>query len=394
MHFLVHDAGQDERVREQYGAPVLAKLRRERSRMIRMIFGTYALVGSTAINPYRLYHRVFGHDVRTEMRLSRWQRALGMPRGVFKVVALPLRIAFWAFRGLAVAGHWFWVFILNVLADVEMEQEKPDFEACVRKITRMRGPVTAEATAIRGRFDFVYTGCRSADDKPSPCIEDLRSVGAPEDTLREFTSLRERWRQDLGDLQRFLDSHEGAKCRGEALRAVQMAYLVNEGGLKTKIRAIPCVEGLARAIAEGAFVWPRWGAMKALRHRLAWLLTLGHDEMTETLRQFRDLTGLEMSRASRMLFKAYVRDVEGTREAILTFVAAGGAPDERAVEQIQSIANGRYREWTDELITVRTLHALSLLDRRNYEVSVYQLGQFAEVGAELPQRARTAPASM
>ncbi len=388
MHFLVVDEGQDERVREQFGDRVLAKLRHERSRMVRTIFGTYALSQTITINPYRLYHRVFGRDVQTEMHMGRLQRALGVPKGVFKIVGLPLRMVCWSFRGALAAARWGKEFILNVLADVETEQEKADFDACLRKITRMRGPVIAEASAIRARFDAAYLGCLEPEAGPSRCVEDMASVHAGEETILFYKRLRKEWGAELDELAAFMERDPELECQGEALRAVQTAYLLDDRGLKRLVQAVPTIEAVERSIAEGRVVWPKGGWRKSLRQAIRAAVALGRDDVSVGLDRFSELYGLEPGPATQRLRRAYVRGVDGLREAVDTFVWAGGKPREKAKEMLEEIIAGRHREWTAELVTVRTLHALSLLDRRNYELAVYDVGGFADMGARLPERRR------
>ena len=391
MHFLVDDARQDARVREMYGDRVLAKLRRDRCRMIRTVFGTYPWRQSAKVNPYRLYRLVFGRDPLTEIRMGRLRRALGLPKGAFRIAALPFRVMLWMLKGVMWATRWSKQFVLNILADVETEQERPDFEAALRKIIRMRGPVIAETVAIRGRFDFAYAGCASPDQdatvEQSRCLADLKSVNASEVALASFEELRERWATRLSELRDFLDAEAPGQLDGEALRAVQTAYMVNAGGIRTWIRACgPHIETAEQEIAKQGYRWPRGRWTKPLLHAWHWAVTFGHDRATRTFDAFCGLTETRTGQPRRRLFMAYLLNAEGLTDAIDAFVASNGRPHEKALAVIEDIEKGGYEEWTAELITVRTVHMLSLLDRRNYEAAVYRLGRFDEVGAVLPER--------
>lgn len=386
MHFLVADEGQDRRVLDVFGPRVLAKLEHERCRMIRTIFGTYPWGPSIKVNPYQLYERLFGQSVQQEIQISRLRRALGVPQSLFRVVVLPLRVLIAAARAAVWTAAWLRRFILNILADVETEQERPDFDAAIRKITRMRGPVIAEASAIRARFDPAYLGCGLPDRQESRCIDDLRSIDAAQATLDFYRQRRDDAQRQLDELGCTLREMLDAPLAGEALRAAQTAYLLDAQGLRTLMRAEPFIHELADKLATDAYDWPRGAWLKIAVHKMVCCLSLGRSRLRTQFDQFCKLTGREPGRARQGLFKAYLLDLDGVCAAIDAIVRTEGQPCERAKEMLSDIADGRSEEWTTELITVRTVHALALLDRRNYEVAVYSLGRFDEVGAHPPQR--------
>ena len=390
MHFLVEDAGQDERVRVVFGDRALAKLRRDRCRMIRTVFGTYPWGQLVKVNPYQLYQSVFGRDVRTEIQMGRLRRALGLPKGIFRTVTLPLRLLLLVLRGIMFALKWAKKFVLNILADIETEQERPDFDAALRKITRMRGAVIAETVAIRARFDCAYLGAVTVEGDRGPetsrCTEDLGSISANPGATAFYEQLREERQNSLRELEEFLATADVSGLGGEAMRGVQTAYVLNAHDLQTLAGAERRIEAVEQRLEEQDFQWPKGKLRKSVAHGLLWALTLGHDRATETYRAFCELSGRGCGREGRRLFAAYLTNVDGVRDAIDASVETDGQPRDRALRLVEDIRKGGYEEWTAGLITVRTVHALSLLDRRNYEVSVYKLGRFGEVGAELPER--------
>ncbi len=170
------------------------------------------------------------------------------------------------------------------------------------------------------------------------------------------------------------------------MRGVQTAYVLNAHDLQTLAGAERRIEAVEQRLEEQDFQWPKGKLRKSVAHGLLWALTLGHDRATETYRAFCELSGRGCGREGRRLFAAYLTNVDGVRDAIDASVETDGQPRDRALRLVEDIRKGGYEEWTAGLITVRTVHALSLLDRRNYEVSVYKLGRFGEVGAELPER--------
>ena len=389
LHFLVADEQQDERVRDLFGERVLERLIADRTRLARAVFGTYPLKARAAVNPYRLYRRWFGRSVAEELQMGRLRRAVRLPKSVFKWIALPLRLLLWAVRAVRLTYRAVKRFLLNILADVQTEEERGDYDAALRKITRMRGPVIAEATALRSRFDFDYLGCslvgRPDRPRPNACVEDLRSIGASDADVAACIARQGEWRERAQGLDAFMHAQGLADLSPEVLRAVQTAFLVDREGLQTYVRAQPVIAQARATLDAGPITWPRGTRRRVLWNTVKRWLLLGHDSASITFTAYCDLVGDALNGdAKKRLRRMYLADLDGLRTAIDAVVHSDGSPEERARQIIDGIRHGGYDEWTAQLITVRTVHALSLLDRRNYELAVYRLGRFDELGVPEP----------
>ncbi len=147
LHFLDDDERRDREVELRFGTPVAEKLRRDRRRLFRRVFGTYPLHtrphGQRVVNLYRIYEEYFAGG-----------RALLLPlRGIWAGLRWIGRIIGW------VAGA------VQEIKDPRRDTDpqraaEADFETAVRKIDRMRGPVLRASLWLRARMDCEYLGLR------------------------------------------------------------------------------------------------------------------------------------------------------------------------------------------------------------------------------------------
>src|SRR5262249_51100212 len=158
-------------VRRRFGDDVLAALRRDRSGMVRDIFGTrpYHLLprSDRVFNPYEAYQRYLSGA---------------------KFLLLPL------FLGLGVLRVFLACFsqVIRLVEEVLGKEGAPGhhpsrvagFDVAIRKINRMRKPFFMEALKLRARVDIEYLGLRlpgfDREDLGPDYREDLDFIGALE----------------------------------------------------------------------------------------------------------------------------------------------------------------------------------------------------------------------
>ena len=105
-----------------------------------------------------------------------------------------------------------------------------------------------------------------------------------------------------------------------------------------------------------------------------------------------ELADREVSARGRRRFKrAWLRDDGSTRSIVASWLElpAGVTPTERARELAVQVfrANG---EVSRELVALRAVQSLSVLDVRNYRDLVFQLGGYAEDGED-PEISKALP---
>ncbi|HBP17955.1 MAG TPA: hypothetical protein DEA08_09190, partial [Planctomycetes bacterium] len=84
------------------------------------------------------------------------------------------------------------------------------------------------------------------------------------------------------------------------------------------------------------------------------------------------------------LFRAVLEDVGGCKQRVERGGAlAGSEASRRRVEEIVERILLRPHPWTSELVALRTIQTMSVLDLRNYKRLVWELGGYA---ADEPER--------
>ncbi|MBL8896986.1 MAG: ion transporter [Planctomycetes bacterium] len=246
LHFLSRDPKRERAVQERFGSEVLACQREDRRRLIREVFGTHPMSGLTreqlAFNPYRFYWRWLDNG---------------------KIVIAPLVLLWFALRTSGAALRSFAKLCREVLRPSltpnAEETARCRFDIALRKIHRMRKPLYLTALELRARFDLELHGL------PWPGIErPAIPVGTLDEDLRfieagaEFSARVKRWGEGharaLADLDAFLAERDmrlrdlgtllrerGApdwRERGEQIRAATLAYLADEGRVRSLVGAL------------------------------------------------------------------------------------------------------------------------------------------------------------
>ncbi len=256
LHFLDFDEMRDREVLERFGPDVLARLVRDRSHLIRRIFGTYPMHNrpkeQRVVNLYSLYGSWLSGG-----------RALFLPWFLFLLV-LDL------FGGLLI-----WMArSVQQIRKPETRRDSGDaakahFLTAVRKIERIRGPVVYVSTRLRMRVDPEFLGVPLPTHAKTTLGEatvdhDIQFLNPIPEFLDEVTQERQRAQADMQRLEGLIQNglleraatRRGLPCDAfssrEHLRAAAVAYLADYDGVRSQLSAPQVLQEVVR-LAE---TWP------------------------------------------------------------------------------------------------------------------------------------------
>lgn len=361
LHFLDDDPRRDANVEAAFGPQVLARLRRDRRLLVRRVFGSYPLHkkprDDRILNPYRFYQRWFAGG---------------------RALLLPLRFLRGGLRYAVRFFKWLDRCIREVQRpglEIDIEAaEGADFSMALRKIRRMRGPVAEEVTRLRARFDPEYLGVRLPDTKTSGLErsnvdDDLRFLGAVPELEHEIAAERHRAERDLARFGRLvrdglLDrvaATLGHLVGREHLRAASCAYFADVHRVRSLLSA--------RAILDEVFE-------RAARGELLPGRPLPRLRLYRRFRRYWAAHGPKDGDARRAAWRATAHNKDGVADALYALRDDGREEGERILTELL-----RHPERiTEQLVTLRTVQTLALLDVLNYRRHVYRLGAYAAEG--------------
>ena len=253
LHFLSPDPVLTLEVEEVYGKAVVERLKADRRRLIREVFGVRPLarlpLEKRSFNPLTFYFRHLGSG---------------------KFFLLPLKILWGLFRALWAVGKLAARSAREILDPrLRRSEDKVDtsapFPVAQRKLRRMKKPLLLEAILLACRVDPSYLGL-------SPSGEDLEGIhpwksdlelAAPTPPERNLAErIRKETAQRLLYFPPFLDSWEGAPREGTLeFRRLLSAFAMDEEGLARLLVAPEAVEGDAAVVLDAGLLGERFGCL-------------------------------------------------------------------------------------------------------------------------------------
>jgi hypothetical protein len=349
-----------------FGDEVLAVLRADRRKMVREVFGT------------RPVHRLPKHD-RSFNPLRFFRRRLSRGR----VLLLPLLLAWRTLRSLG------WLVgrvrqVVREVLDPELAMQRREggeapFAVALRKIHRMKAPGLLEAIRMRLLLDPEYAGAPAgwsagaAFAAEPPCERDLRFLHVRERDAAQLRELAAAARAQVTALhaQQAVRPLACGDAAGE--QAATMAWLCDVDRCRTLARA----EGW---LAESTVQLVRQGVGDGMVQRL-WMAMCGlcvrHPVDAWAQRHPRGLAAVEL----RALRAAYAVDLGGARAVVDAWLALppGASPDEAcdaALRRAAALGPAVRRD----LMALRAIQSLAVLDIRNYRTIVFRLGEYEADG--------------
>jgi len=352
---------------------VLAQLQADRRSMFRRIFGTYPL-----------------HLLPPEQRVLNLRQTYRRWLEGGRVLFLPLQLTRQALRlaggGLRLVRSAIDQVRNPVLESIE-ESARSDFATALRKIQRMRGPSVLASTRERAQIDVEYLGValpglNAADDECTTLERDLDFMVVPFDFREELARERDRAKGDVRRLEALLANGLVEQLRErigssfewthEHLRALTCAYRADRDGLRSLLSAGDLLEEALQHAREDMLVRPH----KFLPRAGAWL----------AFRRFCRSRGCDERDVRRRAWRALLHDRHGTRGALKVWSTLG---EERAFEQGLSVLAEILRHpgrVTEQLVTMRAIHTLALIDIRNYRGHVWNMGGYASEEPDLAEQ--------
>lgn len=368
LHFLDFDPLRDAEVASRFGFEVLKRLQRDRSFLIRRIFGTYPMhdrpKSQRIVNLYTLYNSWLAEG-----------RVLFLPWFLF-VLLLQL---FWAF--------------LKWVAHSVQQIRRPDnrkqsdaartahFHTAVRKIDRIRGPAVDSCLKLRMHMDPEYLGIALPHNdelvlKRSLVDIDLEFLNPAPELLERVRDERQRAREDMSRLRTLLHDgllEEAATRRGlnadvfqqaEHRRAVAIAYTADYCNVRRGLSALGILDdaiqqAVTKPVQPGTF-FPRF-------------------RLKSRFNKYWERHGSGNRDEKHAAWRAVLNNYWGAADALNVWHTEGESAYGSAVDRLGEVLlhPGRL---TEQLVTMRTIQTLSVLDVLNYREHVYRLGQYEDMG--------------
>jgi len=382
LDFVGADAQRDRHIAELFGDEVLEVLRLDRRTMVREIFGTRPVhnlpQSERSFNPLRFYRRRLSHG---------------------RVLLAPL-LLLWRF--LRSVG-WLVARIRQIVREVvdpELAMQRREvgaapFAVALRKIHRMKAPGLLEAIHMRLQLDPVYAGAPPGWSKAEafaaePEVErDIEFLHLRERQAAELRDAAAEVRRQVGELHAALawlpalhdQGDDAARDAGEL--AVTAAWIADKDAARTLLSAERWRTEVLPALREANATGSRWHDVWALFSGLF----VRHPVDRWLERHGRDLP----SKVRRPLRHAFARDQDGVRRLLSAWaeLPAGASPAETVIACLRDVY--RHGEAVQrDLLALRAVQSLAVLDVRNYRDLVFQIGDYAadgedpQLGAALP----------
>ena len=391
LHFLTVDGKRDRDVERRYGEKVAQLLVEDRENLVRDIFGTYPMheqpKENRTINPYVHYRRY-------------------LSRG--RVFFAPFTALWLLWKGLRLLFSRVVKIVKDVLNPnarmISVKVGHASFDVARRKVFRMRRPVVLETVRLRALFDLEYAGIAMPFDlQPSPSaeclVDDLRYLEASErewERFREIKTERERQvRLMVRLLQRMTErghdffadlARENPHLvdrRHEALRAATTAFVCDHEKSASIISALDGVgDLLIRAATKKAK--RRHVAELVARKRVQKLIERARPLLEEIFEEMRETDSKELA---RLIVTRYPHEEQSF--ALLADLADEGAdPQEQVYRNLLQVA-GQPSSWNEQIVALRAVQTLGILDLQGYEDLIRKLGRYApDDSAQTVQRRR------
>ena len=386
LHFLDPDPDREAEIEARFGPAVLERMKRDRSLLIRRTFGTLPL----HLRP------------RSERVVNLFSIYEGWISGG-RIFLVPVFLLINGIRLLSRLTAWLWEAVQELRhperRTLHIDAAQADFRVAVRKIARIRGPVAEHLSRLRAMFDPAWLGIplpgetttrlRGANARadmqilqPGPSL--LREIDAERQHAQENMRLLETVLAD-GLLQRIAESRglpaEAFSTR-QHLRAAGIAIHSDLRGVRRFLLGPVLLEH----VYQTTEAVPSWRDRLKPQFRLRRAFKSWWEQYGDRLALNGRASGTQpgngqkagSSIASQMrasAWKATLRNEDGVADALLAWAEHGDklvAEGERRLGDILVHPD----RLTEQLLTLRTLQTLSLLDILHYREQVFEIGDY------------------
>jgi hypothetical protein len=382
LDFVAADPERDRHIAAMFGDDVLDVVRMDRRTMVREIFGTRPVhhlpKHERSFNPLRFYHRRLSHG---------------------RVLFAPLLLGWRFVRSV----RWLIVRIRQIVREVvdpDLAMQRREigaapFSVALRKIHRMKAPGLMEALRMRLQLDPGYAGAPVGWSRAEPVPESAeveRDLAFLHMHERECVPLRDRAAEvcrmvtELHAARAWLpefDAPADPDLREAGELAVTSAWIADKDDVRTLLFAerwrAETLPGLLAEGVPGSWFGAVWRAVRSVF-------------VVSTVDLWLQRHGRDLPAAARgVLHRAYARDLHGIRAVITAWskLPAATSPAEVAIARLRDA----YRNGPSirrDLLALRAVQSLAVLDIRNYRDLVFRLGGYEEEGED-PQLGTALP---
>lgn len=419
LHFLDASPARDAEIAARFGAQVLERLRADRRSLVRTVLGTSPL-----------------HELPLESRVLNVRLLYADWIEGGRVWLAPIRLFGLGCRAAILAGRVLARSVGTIRRPEEAlgdgESGAADFHVASRKIDRMRGPAALAAAELRAILDPEYCGLLlpGMGTRSESTVSEAQ-VWADADYLGAGAVLRDRLAAHSARASRCLTLLERECASGllerlsvalgvridqdpESLRALALILVADDDGIRSDLFATEIFEeaicdslrfGLPRSRGLMSFRlrlrferwWHRSGGREVLMLVATRAGVLGGSTMGDCREPSFGTARSERARARRVKRAAWatlVADVDGARRAFDSVRGgeAGRRAARNAAESRLADALRHPARITEQIVTLRAIQTLSLVDVREYRRHVWELGEYAAEGdpggvlLEIPRR--------
>ena len=388
VDFLTADPRRDAELAEKFGPQLAELVCRHRCENVRRAFRSMPLqqvpLEQRTVNFYTLYEDYMAGG---------------------RVLLLPFRLAW-----LVVKLVWLAVRkVIHLVLDIvqlrvsdDLQGHYDSYQVARRKVHRMRKPVFMESLWLRARFDVEYLGL------PLPMVSlsagsdslletDLTFIGANRRERLAAEQLRRQQRQRVRWIGQWLDrlgwdfhslpgylSEEFpylADRSAEVIRAMVTAFVVGHDDVDVLAASI---EGLEKVLAHAADQGSDLrelpvGLPASVDRRLPrWYSPCGPKRALADLFSMTGFSTYDRSQRQRIeqCLRYHRRVIGGWLDVLLT--QGGSDPVEVLRHRLRGVIR-RTDLWSDEIIALRTIQTLTMLDVYHYCEMVWKLGDYDQL---------------
>ena len=368
LHFLDITPQRDRDVETRFGHQVLEKLRNDRGLMIRRIFGSFPMHArpkeQRVVNLYGLYNSWLAGG-----------RAFLVPWYLFVA-------------GLKSLKHlllWIAASVQEIrrpeLRTRRRDAAKAHFRSAVRKIERIRGPVVLASLRLRVTLDPEYLGVPMPGNERSSLEgadvdADLRFLQPDPEIVEDVERARRRAAADMNRLNALIADGlldrvaeqlglPAAELRTPPhLRATAVVYLADLREVRRHLSA----EDILQEVFHSAATQP-----VPLRGQRP------HPLLQRVFNRYWKRHGFGGRRDRRAAWHAVTDNVQGVADALRIWHRQGQQARSEGERLLGELLLHPSRV-TEQLVALRTIQTLAVLDVLSYREHIYELGQYADMG--------------
>jgi hypothetical protein len=364
LNFLDANPHRDAEIEARFGTGVLERLQRDRCLMMRRIFGTLPMHeqprDQRVVNLYSFYE---GWIAKGRVFLVPWFVFCLLIKFFGRFVA-------WVYRSVQEIRH-------PERRTARIDAAQAEFSVAVRKINRIRGPVAEQCILLRAMFDPAYL------QVPLPGEDATRLQGADAEFDIPFLNTgptlahkleqeRRRAENNMVRLEMLLkgglldrirakhDLHDGAFQSRQHLRAAAIAIHADIRGIRSHLFADSLLNEVFRTTESEPTFLDRFSCRFRLRRQF---------------NRYWDRYGLTSSMARRRAWRATLLNENGVATALSAWAKHGENVSQQGEQRLGELLlhPGRVSE---QLMTLRMVQTLTMLDIQHYREQILSLGQY------------------